>query len=222
MEPGKHQQNVVDSHWQGQLLPSTVSPLLPRPVSPWLSCSASPSLSHPMSPSLGHPCPPAAVLTPLRLLLKVLRRVMGWTGHVGGILLPPVYPQCAQHADPHFLSPAPAREHLRERSPALYSSPPHRQPRSRTPNPPGVPAAAEGGDQLGTILGLTPAKPHPCWVAPGAAGVDGAAVAEQRGMRAGAARKQRIKKRRNRIWASSRAGSLPPSLSSSPPFNEMK
>lgn len=58
MEPGKHQQNVADSHWQDQLLPGTVSPLLPRPVSPWLSCSASPSLSHPMAPSLGHPCTP--------------------------------------------------------------------------------------------------------------------------------------------------------------------
>lgn len=217
MELGKHRQNVAASRWQGQLLPSTVSPSLPGPVpvSPSLSCPVSPSLSRAMSPSLGHPCSPGCCAHPAQAVVEGAAEGdgMGWAcgGHPAPPSTPPVCPACRL---PLSVS-SPSLGASQGQSPASHSSPPHSQPQSWTPNPPGVPAAAEGGARLGTMPGFTPAKPHPCRVALGAASVDGAAVADQWGMRAGTARKQRIKKRRNRIWASSRARSLPPFLLSS-------
>lgn len=198
------------SRWQGRLLPNTVS--LSRPG------AMAPALSHPMSPSLGHPCSPPAVLTPLRPLRKVLWGVMGWAGHVGGTLLLAVHPRCAQHADPTAcLQPLPGSSSGTVPCVAqLSTSLPAPEP---DPEPVQAPSTGWGGHSAGGMPVLTPAKPRPCRVAAGADGRDGAAIAEQRGTRAGAVREQRIKKRRNGIWASSRAASLPlPSA----PFNGMK
>lgn len=79
-------------------LPCSASPPLPCPMSPFLPCSAPSSLSRPTSPSLGHPC---SFFASLRLLLKGLRRVMGWGGHVGGTLHPQCIPVCPTPRSPN-------------------------------------------------------------------------------------------------------------------------
>jgi len=225
------------------LLPCPISPVLPHPLSLFLPCHHVPSaaqscvpvppLSHVPIPALfcipiavcPVPCPhrwgtPAALATVLTLLgplLKVLPRVTGWAGCVGGTLHPPVHPPRAHHADPHSLSPAPPRERHGDR--ALRWAAPH-----LAPSPGAGPQTLPGSQQqVRVVLGRGPCQGSPQQSPiPGGTGWGWSSHCRAAGAESWRCTKpENTKKRRNRIRASSRAAALPPFLLSSFQRSEM-